>query len=80
VSSAAQPSSLRLTTSILLRKTPKLKGKNGTGGVWKWSRERRDAELAKCQVLCQLHRKSLLRLVVCEEDDVKLCHASCSAE
>jgi hypothetical protein len=36
-------------------KDPKLKGKAGTGALWSWSNERREAELAKCQVLCHSH-------------------------
>jgi hypothetical protein len=38
-------------------KDPKLKGKAGTGRLWSWSDERRQAELAKCQVLCEIHHK-----------------------
>jgi hypothetical protein len=36
-------------------KDPKLKGKAGTGRLWSWSEPRREAELAKCQVLCHSH-------------------------
>ena len=38
-------------------KDPKLKGKAGTGRLWSWSDQRRETELAKCQVLCDIHHK-----------------------
>ncbi len=33
-------------------------GYNGAQSVWSWSQTRRDAELAKCQVLCKEHHKA----------------------
>jgi hypothetical protein len=36
---------------------PKLKGNAGTGHMWSWSADPREAELAKCQVLCYDHHR-----------------------